>query len=231
MEKFILILIVSIVSITTITYFTYNYIYNKVLNLRLKKQNKDKKNSLPRPLMLVNIVFITLLSFSLIAVYISEKQGFFIKDVMPKITGEFSVSYFDLNNVNKKSSINVYKPFLIDESDIEGYLKTELTRDEDFTLILYLEDTYNETREFIVYLNYKGGDSYDKVRSRLLPFSDESINNPILNEYEFSRNIAYKGNITKEIKVQLLFEILEYEVDENSFDIIISFQKEILLSF
>lgn len=231
MEKFILILIVSIVSITTITYFTYNYIYNKVLNLRLKKQNKDKKNNLPRPLMLVNIVFITLLSFSLIAVYISEKQGFFIKDVMPKITGEFSVSYFDLNNVNKKSSINVYKPFLIDESDIEGYLKIELTRDEDFTLILYLEDTYNETREFIVYLNYKGGDSYDKVRSRLLPFSDESINNIILNEYEFSRNIAYKGNITKEIKVQLLFEILEYEMDGDLFDTKIFFQKQILLSF
>lgn len=231
MEKFILILIVLIVSITILTYFVYNYIYNKVLNLRLKKQKESKKNNLPRPLTLVNIVFITLLSFSLIAVYISEKQGFFIKDVMPKITGEFSVSYFDLNNVNKKSSINVYKPFLIDESDIEGYLKIELTRDEDFTLILYLEDTYNETREFIVYLNYKGGDSYDKVRSRLLPFSDESINNIILNEYEFSRNIAYKGNITKEIKVQLLFEILEYEMDGDLFDTKIFFQKQILLSF
>lgn len=231
MEKFILILIVSIVSITTITYFTYNYIYNKVLNLRLQKQNKDKKNNLPRPLMLVNIVFITLLSFSLIAVYISEKQGFFIKDVMPKITGEFSVSYFDLNNVNKKSSINVYKPFLIDESDIEGYLKIELTRDEDFTLILYLEDTYNETREFIVYLNYKGGDSYDKVRSRLLPFSDESFNNLILNEYEFSRNIAYKGNITKEITVELVFELLKYDTNENLYETKVVFRKQIFLSF
>ena len=230
MEKFILILIVSTVSITTITYFTYSYIYNKVLNLRLKKQNKDKKNNLPRPIMLANLVFITLLSFSLIAVYISEKQGFFIKDVMPKITGEFSVSYFDLNNANKKSSINVYNPFLIDESDIEGYLKIELTRDDNFTLILYLEDTYDETREFIVYLNYIGN-SYDIVRSRLLPFSDESINNLILNEYEFSRNIAYKGNITKEIKVQLLFEILEYKMDGNLFDTIIFFQKQILLSF
>lgn len=231
MEKFILILIVSIVSITTITYFTYNYIYNKVLNLRLQKQNKDKKNNLPRPLMLVNIVFITLLSFSLIAVYISEKQGFFIKDVMPKITGEFSVSYFDLNNANKKSSINVYNPFLIDESDIEGYLKIELTRDEDFTLILYLEDTYNETREFIVYLNYKGGDSYDKVRSRLLPFSDESINNIILNEYEFSRNIAYKGNITKEITVELVFELLKYDTNENLYETKVVFRKQIFLSF
>lgn len=231
MEKFILILIVSTVSITIITYFIYNYIYNKVLNLRLKKEDKDKNNNLPRPLLLANLVFITLLSFSLIAVYVSEKQGFFIKDVMPKITGEFSVSYFDLNSVNKKSSINVYKSFLIDESDIEGYLKIELTRNEKFTLVLYLEDTYNETREFIVYLNYKGGDSYDKVRSRLLPFSDESIDNIILNEYEFSKNIAYKGNITKEIKVQLLFEILEYNVDENLFDTKIFFQKQILLSF
>jgi len=231
MEKFILILIVSTVSITIITYFIYNYIYNKVLNLRLKKEDKDKNNNLPRPLLLANLVFITLLSFSLIAVYVSEKQGFFIKDVMPKITGEFSVSYFDLNSVNKKSSINVYKSFLIDESDIEGYLKIELTRNEKFTLVLYLEDTYNETREFIVYLNYKGADSYDKVRSRLLPFSDESIDNIILNEYEFSKNIAYKGNITKEIKVQLLFEILEYNVDENLFDTKIFFQKQILLSF
>ena len=226
-----MILIVLIVSITILTYFVYNYIYNKVLNLRLKKQKESKKNNLPRPLTLVNIVFITLLSFSLIAVYISEKQGFFIKDVMPKITGEFSVSYFDLNNANKKSSINVYNPFLIDESDIEGYLKIELTRDDDFTLILYLEDTYNETREFIVYLNYKGGDSYDKVRSRLLHVWDVSFNNLILNEYEFSRNIAYKGNITKEIKVQLLFEILEYKMDGNLFDTIIFFQKQILLSF
>src|SRR5690625_4239550 len=150
MEKFILILIVSTVSITIITYFIYNYIYNKVLNLRLKKEDKDKNNNLPRPLLLANLVFITLLSFSLIAVYVSEKQGFFIKDVMPKITGEFSVSYFDLNSVNKKSSINVYKSFLIDESDIEGYLKIELTRNEKFTLVLYLEDTYNETREFII---------------------------------------------------------------------------------
>lgn len=231
MEKFILILIVLIVSITILTYFVYNYIYNKVLNLRLKKQKESKKNNLPRPLTLVNIVFITLLSFSLIAVYISEKQGFFIKDVMPKITGEFSVSYFDLNNANKKSSINVYNPFLIDESDIEGYLKIELTRDEDFTLILYLEDTYNETREFIVYLNYKGGDSYDKVRSRLLPFSDESFNNLILNEYEFSRNIAYKGNITKEITVELVFELLKYDTNENLYETKVVFRKQIFLSF
>ncbi len=231
MEKFILILIVLIVSITILTYFVYNYIYNKVLNLRLKKQKESKKNNLPRPLTLVNIVFITLLSFSLIAVYISEKQGFFIKDVMPKITGEFSVSYFDLNNANKKSSINVYNPFLIDESDIEGYLKIELTRDDDFTLILYLEDTYNETREFIVYLNYKGGDSYDKVRSRLLPFSDESINNLILNEYEFSRNIAYKGNITKEITVELVFELLKYDTNENLYETKVVFRKQIFLSF
>lgn len=231
MEKFILILIVLIVSITILTYFVYNYIYNKVLNLRLKKQKESKKNNLPRPLTLVNIVFITLLSFSLIAVYISEKQGFFIKDVMPKITGEFSVSYFDLNNANKKSSINVYNPFLIDESDIEGYLKIELTRDDDFTLILYLEDTYNETREFIVYLNYKGGDSYDKVRSRLLPFSDESINNIILNEYEFSRNIAYKGNITKEITVELVFELLKYDTNENLYETKVVFRKQIFLSF
>ncbi|MDD2259472.1 MAG: hypothetical protein PHF62_01720 [Acholeplasmataceae bacterium] len=231
MEKFILILIVLIVSITILTYFVYNYIYNKVLNLRLKKQKESKKNNLPRPLTLVNIVFITLLSFSLIAVYISEKQGFFIKDVMPKITGEFSVSYFDLNNANKKSSINVYNPFLIDESDIEGYLKIELTRDDDFTLILYLEDTYNETREFIVYLNYKGGDSYDKVRSRLLPFSDESFNNLILNEYEFSRNIAYKGNITKEITVELVFELLKYDTNENLYETKVVFRKQIFLSF
>jgi hypothetical protein len=199
--------------------------------LRLKKQKESKKNNLPRPLTLVNIVFITLLSFSLIAVYISEKQGFFIKDVMPKITGEFSVSYFDLNNANKKSSINVYNPFLIDESDIEGYLKIELTRDDDFTLILYLEDTYNETREFIVYLNYKGGDSYDKVRSRLLPFSDESFNNLILNEYEFSRNIAYKGNITKEITVELVFELLKYDTNENLYETKVVFRKQIFLSF
>jgi len=226
-----LILIVLIVSITILTYFVYNYIYNKVLNLRLKKQKESKKNNLPRPLTLVNIVFITLLSFSLIAVYISEKQGFFIKDVMPKITGEFSVSYFDLNNANKKSSINVYNPFLIDESDIEGYLKIELTRDDDFTLILYLEDTYNETREFIVYLNYKGGDSYDKVRSRLLPFSDESFNNLILNEYEFSRNIAYKGNITKEITVELVFELLKYDTNENLYETKVVFRKQIFLSF
>lgn len=226
-----MILIVLIVSITILTYFVYNYIYNKVLNLRLKKQKESKKNNLPRPLTLVNIVFITLLSFSLIAVYISEKQGFFIKDVMPKITGEFSVSYFDLNNANKKSSINVYNPFLIDESDIEGYLKIELTRDDDFTLILYLEDTYNETREFIVYLNYKGGDSYDKVRSRLLPFSDESFNNLILNEYEFSRNIAYKGNITKEITVELVFELLKYDTNENLYETKVVFRKQIFLSF
>ena len=150
---------------------------------------------------------------------------------MPKITGEFSVSYFDLNNANKKSSINVYNPFLIDESDIEGYLKIELTRDDDFTLILYLEDTYNETREFIVYLNYKGGDSYDKVRSRLLPFSDESFNNLILNEYEFSRNIAYKGNITKEITVELVFELLKYDTNENLYETKVVFRKQIFLSF
>ncbi len=230
MEKFILILIVLIVSITILTYFVYNYIYNKVLNLRLKKQKEGKKSNLPRPLMLVNIVFITLLSFSLIAVYISEKQGFFIKDVMPKITGEFSVSYFDLNDANEKSSINVYKTFLIDESDIEGYLKIELTRDDNFTLILYLEDTYDETREFIVYLNYIGN-SYDIVRSRLLPFSDESINNLILNEYEFSRNIAYKGSITKEITVELVFELLKYDTKENLYETKVVFRKQILLSF
>lgn len=231
MEEFILFLIVSIVSITTITYFTYNYLYNKVLNLRLRKINAEKKINLPRPLVLVNIVFITLLSFSLIAVYITEKQGFFIKDVMPIITGEFSVSYYDLDNSNNQSSISVYKPLLINESAIEGYSMIEITRDDSFTLILYMEESYNETREFILYLTYKGGDSYDKIRSRLSPFSDGTIDNTTLNEYEFSRNIAYKGSIKKEINVGLSFELLEYYTNGNLFDTKIVFQKQILLSF
>lgn len=231
MEKFILILIVLILSITILTYFVYNYIYNKILNLRLKKQKEDKNNNLPRPLMLVNIVFITLLCLSLIAMYIGEKQGLFIKKVMPEITGDLGVSYFDLNNANKKSSISMFKPFLMNESDIEGYLKIEVVRDQDFTLILYLEEAYNETREFIIYLNYRGGDNYDKVRSQLSPFSNDSNRNQKLVEYGFSRNIAYKGSIRKEITVELVFELLEYDINENLYETKIVFRTHILLSF
>ena len=228
MEKILLIILISVISIILITYVVYSYVYNKLLNTRL---NSEKRYNLPRPLMVINILLITLISLSFLFIYIGERNGLFIKDVMPKITGEFEVSYYDLNNSSSNSSINIYKPLLISESEIVGYSKTSEFNNELFTLNLYVEESYNENRKFIIYFHYKGLNNYDKVRQGLIPIKDNINDQNDLIQHEFTNSIAYKGSFSTEINVGLTIEFADYIIDNNEYISKIFFEKEIILNF
>lgn len=228
MEKILLIILISIISIIIIIYVVYSFVYNKLLNSRL---NSKKRYNFPRPLMVINILLITLISLSFVFIYIGERNGLFIKDVMPKITGEFEVSYYDLNNSSSNSAINIYKPLLISESEIVGYSKTSEFDSELFTLILYMEESYDKHREFIIYFNYKGIINYDKVKSGIVPIRKYYNSEHELIEHEFTNSIAYKGSISTELNIKLTIDFVDYILENNEYISKLVFEKEFILNF
>lgn len=221
MEKFIIILFISVVIITIATYVIYNFIYNKKLNEILETK---KRYNLPRPIILVNNILVVLLLLSIASIYVAEKKGLFLQDIHPKII--FGSDYYDLNNTSKKSAINVYKPFLLSKENIDEFKKEVFVDDENFTLIIYFEEKYENSREFLVYFNYKGNENFDTVKSNLFLNIGDFNESVTLNSYDFSNNIAYKGYFTEGFNVIL---IVEYINDNNN--ITLNFRKEIKFKF